>query len=92
MEGEIVAGCVCIFWFGYECYWKVCVCVCVCVCAHVHMCVCMHVCTLLYLMPLPLVTCSAGRDYDLVLHNELSADQVFTGEPHKLHSYKTQKK
>ena len=36
--------------------------------------------------------CSAGRDYDLVLHDDISMDKVFTGEPHKLHSYKEQKK
>ena len=63
--------------------------------AHVRMCVC--VCIIMYVFVYVCTyifrnVCSAGRDYDLVLHEDKSMDEVFTGEPHKMHSYKNQKK
>lgn len=34
---------------------------------------------------------SIGRDYDLAIHTDMKADQVFSGEPYKLGSYQIQK-
>ena len=34
---------------------------------------------------------SIGRDYDLVVHTDMTASQVFSGEPYKLGSYQDQK-
>ena len=34
---------------------------------------------------------AVGREYEFSLHTEISTDEVFTGEPNRLGSYKNQK-
>ena len=34
---------------------------------------------------------AVGREYEFTKHSDLSTDEVFTGEPHRLGSYRNQK-